>query len=53
MLYTLNPLSASVCSWKKMNAAMKRVRLRRRRMMREERKTWIKEIIVGRKAKTP
>lgn len=45
--------SASVSSWKKMNAVTKRARLKRR-TTKEERKTWIKEeIIRGRRAETP
>lgn len=37
-----------------MNAVMKRVRLKRKRTIKEERKMWIKEeIIVGRKVETP
>lgn len=50
----LNLVSASVSSWKKTNAVMKRVRLKRKRTIKEERKMWIKEeIIVGREVKTP
>lgn len=43
----------SVYSWKKMNAVMKRAKLKRKRMIKEERKIRIKEIIVGTEAKTP
>lgn len=49
-----NCSSASfVYSLKKMNAVMKKVRWKRRKMIKEEKKIWIKEIIVGRKVETP
>lgn len=53
-IYISNLVSSSALSWKKMNAVMKRVRLRKKRRIKEGKKVLIKkEITVGREVKTP
>lgn len=49
----LNSVSPLVLSWKKMNAVMTRVRLKRKTGIKEERKMQIEATIAGAGVKTP